>query len=78
VNKRIEELAEQCGFIHEHLTSSERTDALRKFELVTKFIVGKVVGQIQIHQQMNEISEEWVYTSLEETIKEHFGIGEEE
>ena len=46
-------------------------DILQKF---AELMVGEVLGRIQIHQQMDEATEEWVYTSLKEDIKEHFGV----
>jgi hypothetical protein len=39
MNERIRKLAEQNGFIHEHMTDSERHDASKKFEKIAELIV---------------------------------------
>lgn len=49
MNERILELVEKHGFIHEHMTTGERNDALRKYkefaELLYKDIITIVAAQ---------------------------------
>ena len=77
MNEQIEQLVKQFA---EDLMKRSGYD-MRAFEpfLVesrqfAEKIVQEVLGRIQIHQQMDEATEEWVYTSLNVDIKEHFGV----
>lgn len=43
MNKHLEKLAIKNGFVHKHMSTSERNDALAKFERIAKAIVQECV-----------------------------------
>ena len=47
MNKRIEQLAKQNGFIHDHMSVGERNDALNKFEKFAELIVRDCINVIR-------------------------------
>jgi hypothetical protein len=89
MNKRIKELAEQNGFIHEHMTDSERHDASKKFEKITELVVKECTGLLwneserlyayssecnnERHSDEAELSAEKCLDNIK-ILEEHFGI----
>jgi hypothetical protein len=69
VNKRIQELAEEHGFIHEFMTTGERSDALQKYKKFAELIVQECVGVIE-HNDLIGAKTEY-YTKK---IKQHLGV----
>ena len=45
-------------------------------EKFAALIVKECVSRIDLYHQRDEITEDWVYTNLENDIKEHFGVEE--
>jgi hypothetical protein len=73
MNERIRKLAEQNGFIHEHMTDSERHDASKKFETITKLIVEECAKVLTQHgSYFSGEGEPYHYAAS--LIEEHFGI----
>ena len=66
MNKRIKELAEQNGFIHDHMSVGERNDALKKFEKFAELIVRECANVAANHEALD----------IYEEIREHFGVEE--
>jgi hypothetical protein len=43
-------------------------------EKFAELIVRECVGRIQLHNRMDEVTEQWVYDNLVSDVKEHFGV----
>ncbi len=43
MNERIEQLAEQAGLLHEHMTTGERADYLKKFNALGKLLIKECI-----------------------------------
>ena len=77
MNEKIKQLAEQAGFhvadgkIYIPTTSEDITECQKKF---AELIVQECVGRIQLHNRMDEVTEQWVYDNLVSDVKEHFGV----
>ena len=75
MNERIRELATQAGMRSPDffkLTISHMSiGTLEKF---AELIVQECVGRIQLHNRMDEVTEQWVYDNLVSDVKEHFGV----
>jgi hypothetical protein len=54
MNERIKQLAEQHGFIHNHMSVGERNDALKKFEKIAELMVIEFSDVVK--QTANEIT----------------------
>jgi hypothetical protein len=60
MNERILELAEEHGFIHEHMSIGERNDALTKYQEFAELIVKECASKVTRNEALN--------------ILEHFGV----
>jgi hypothetical protein len=72
MNKRIQELAEQHGFIHQFMSVSERNDALKKFEKVAELILKECANAIINDRRLNDVRS--AANGCVRTIREHFGV----
>ena len=76
MNKRIEELAKEHGFIHDHMSVGERHDALKKFQNTVELIVNECCDVINkdCELQFNDgiITNLGGLNQARELIKEHF------
>jgi hypothetical protein len=71
MKERIEELAEQNGFIHVHMSVGERNDALRKFQKFAELIVRECANiAFDAYAKTNGAE------SGESAILKHFGVEE--
>ena len=68
MNERIQELI--YNFNNEVGVMWANEDKLKFAEL----IVQECVGRIQLHNRMDEVTEQWVYDNLVSDVKEHFGV----
>ena len=77
MNERIRELATQAGAYWHHgdfnmgLSVEFQEKDLQTF---AELIVRECVGKIQLHNRMDEVTEQWVYDNLVSDVKEHFGV----
>jgi ribosomal protein S8 len=55
MNKRLVELVQEHGFIHEFMTVGERNDALTKIEAITKLIVRECSAIANFHSDGHEV-----------------------
>ncbi len=69
MNKRIEQLAKQNGFIHDHMSVGERNDALIKFEKFAELIVRECMKVCQLTSIREDDGQTFVYS---DAIQEHF------
>ena len=77
MNERIKELAEQHGFIHEHMSPSEQQDALRKYEKFALLLIQECINKISQEQdvaEQNWLCDNGVHICHELT--KHFGVEE--
>jgi len=74
MNERIKQLAEQHGFIHEHMSPSEQQDALRKYEKFANFVICECARVANT----SEADMAWDYTAGRKwasiDILNHFGV----
>lgn len=70
MNERIEQLAEQAGLLHEHMTTGERTDYLNKFNALGKLIVKDCVNICNTTTDRGYLNG----VIAGHKIKEHFGV----
>jgi hypothetical protein len=72
MNKRIKELAEQNGFIHNWMPPGEQYELLQRYEKFAELIVRECIKAAdEWYQYHNEI--QW---DPGEHIKQHFGVEE--
>lgn len=71
MNKRIMELMDQCE--EPYSTPEVPCWDMEKF---AELIVKECAGRIKLQQQMDEVTEAWVYTALQEDLREHFEVEE--
>jgi hypothetical protein len=76
MNKRIRELAEEHGLIHDHMSVGERNDALKKFEKIAMLIVNECYNRAE--GQWHHSSDEWDkgVVAVMNSIEELFGVEE--
>ena len=67
MNKRIKKLAEMHGFVNEHMTPGEKSDALKKYEKFAQLIVRECA---QVAEDVDGDSR------ARKCVLEHFGVGE--
>jgi hypothetical protein len=83
MNERILKLAEMHGFVNEHMTPGEKSDALKKYEKFAQLIVQECVEQLRYTvldtQELRrdkstdyQVGWEDGMFDAEEMIKEHF------
>lgn len=70
MNERIQELAEQNGFIHQWMPPGEQHDLLQRYEKFAELIVRECAELFD----KNEIELSYTMRTIHNTIKEHFGI----
>lgn len=76
MNERIEELAEEHGFIHEFMTTGERNDALQKYKKFAELIVQECVDRIK-NADMTDLEgsdPDDVLWLVERQVVKHFGV----
>jgi hypothetical protein len=75
MNERILKLAEMHGFVNEHMTPGEKSDALKKYEKFAQLIVQECISTLEekIYQSIDNDGDE-VWADL--ILKEHFGVEE--
>lgn len=83
MNERIQKLAEQNGFIHDHMSVGERNDALKKFEKIAGLIVKECINTIEEKFTRHSVTGSVRNTDYNiglstavEAIEEHFGVEE--
>lgn len=59
VNKLTEVFLEKHGFIHQHMTVGERSDAIKKYQSLVELVVKECCDQISVHQQVHEAANNW-------------------
>ena len=83
MNERIKQFAEQAGLVWKrqppHFTNTSNpvdfpVSVNRDLEKFAELIVQECVGRIQLHNRMDEVTEQWVYDNLVSDVKEHFGV----
>ena len=75
MNQKIKQLAEQAGFKKAGtLFETEVPEYAMLLEKFAELIVRECVGRIQLHNRMDEVTEQWVYDNLVSDVKEHFGV----
>ncbi len=74
MNERILLFARRHGFIHDHMTVSERNDAIAKYERFAELLIRECADRIKLANRFDEITDDWVYLALQEDLKEYFGI----
>jgi hypothetical protein len=74
MNKRIKKLAEMHGFVNEHMTPGEKSDALKKYEKFAQLIVRECADFIDSHKRVDEygLACDIVYGV---DLMKHFGVG---
>ena len=65
MNERIKELWNQSRY------PSGRGHDEEKF---AELIVQECVGRIKLQHQMDEITDDWVYNTIQTDLREHFGV----
>ena len=71
MNKRIQKFAEMHGFVNEHMTPGEKSDALKKYEKFAELIVEEC-GVALSPMLRDMVSRGQAYN----LIKQHFGVEE--
>ena len=68
MNERIQKFAEMHGFVNEHMTPGEKSDALKKYEKFAELIVRECadIATINAHQ----------WASPGTYVLKHFGVEE--
>ena len=77
MNKRLWELYWQAKVPHTAIDPSNNMPYETTIFSADKFaelIVRECVGKIQLHNRMDEVTEQWVYDNLVSDVKEHFGV----
>jgi hypothetical protein len=59
MNKLIEGFLEKHGFIHPHMTTGERSDAIKKYQLLVELVIKECCDQISVHQQVHNSTDIW-------------------
>lgn len=75
MNERMYELINQC-FIGTTDGKLSDLNTVANVEKFAELIVKECVGRIKLQYQMDESTPEWIYNTLQEDIKEYFGIEE--
>ena len=75
MNERMYELINQC-FIGTTDGKLSDLNTVANVEKFAELIVKKCVGRIKLQYQMDESTPEWIYNTLQEDIKEYFGVEE--
>ena len=73
MNKRIQEIIEECGIVHEYQTVGERNDMLRRYEKLVELIVKECVAVCLSQRDPASLN----YKPSEkyaEAVKQHFGV----
>lgn len=75
MNERIEQLAVQHGFVHEHMATGEKNDALNKFLRAAELIVREAIATVHEvgYKASNDIQPEVTQLS-ESQLKQRFGL----
>lgn len=69
MNERIRELAEEHGFIHEHMSIGERNDALTKYQEFAELIVRQCCDIfVELRTRPADLAVK--------DVKKHFGVEE--
>lgn len=78
MNERIQELAEEHGFINEFMTIGERNDALQKYKKFSELLIQETLIQmaVQMAKYGDEQSNNPAWYRSEETVKKYFGVRE--
>ena len=75
MNERIKSLSDIAykNYLakNKHSSFSPRSDYVKEF---AELIIQECVGRIQLHNRMDEVTEQWVYDNLVSDVKEHFGV----
>jgi hypothetical protein len=90
MNERIQKFAEMHGFVNEHMTPGEKSDALKKYEKFAELIVKECLAIIQTEVSMkykdgweqHGVSDDWATGHYNASLhscallKRHFGVEE--
>ena len=68
MNDKIRKIAEENGFIHEHMTIGEQNDSLTKYRKFAELIVQECMNVLHDNELWNR--------HISNVLKEHFGVEE--
>jgi hypothetical protein len=75
MNERIKQLLEENGFITEWMTSGEKNDAIRKYEMLANVLIKECVDVCnRVYFTNFPNAPGWERSEEGEAIKDHFGV----